>query len=214
MKGGSQSNAKGHDHETTCTRNLTFTAALACMVMAVGAAQQAPAQQKTTTAAQEKPAAQAQNPVSDVESADKLRKEAQNPIASLISVPIQENWNFGIDPGYRTQNVLNIQPVIPVDVGKDWNLIIRWITPVIYQPVVVPQESGPRVQTGYYGLRDMQPAFFFSPKEEQSDLGRRATIASAHGNQDRHPWARKIRIRPNRRGLATAAQMDVWVSCE
>jgi hypothetical protein len=150
---------------TTCTRNLTFTGALVWMVMAVGAARQAAAQQKTTAA--QEPAAQAQKPVSDVESADKLRKEAQNPIASLISVPIQENWNFGIDPGYRTQNVLNIQPVIPIDVGKDWNLIIRWITPVIYQPVAVPQVSGSQVQTGYYGLGDMQPAFFFSPQKSK-----------------------------------------------
>jgi hypothetical protein len=88
---------------------------------------------------------------------DALRKAAQNPVASLISVPIQENWNFNIRPSDRTQNVLNIQPVIPVGLGKDWNLIIRWITPVIYQPV--------GAQTGFYGLGDMQPAFFISPKK-------------------------------------------------
>ena len=89
------------------------------------------------------------------ESAEALRKKAQNPVADLISVPIQENWNFGIQPGDRTQNVLNIQPVIPVDLTKDWNLIIRWIAPVVYQPVTVPQQSGTNVQTGYYGLGDM-----------------------------------------------------------
>jgi hypothetical protein len=93
------------------------------------------------------------------ENAEALRKAAQNPVASLISVPIQENWNFGIQPGDRTQNVLNIQPVIPMSVAKDWNLIIRWITPVIYQPV--------GTQTGYYGLGDMQPAFFLSPKKSK-----------------------------------------------
>jgi hypothetical protein len=93
------------------------------------------------------------------DNADALRKAAQNPVASLISVPIQENWNFGIQPGDRVQNVLNIQPVIPIGVAKDWNLIIRWITPVIYQPV--------GTETGYYGLGDMQPAFFFSPKRSK-----------------------------------------------
>ena len=72
--------------------------------------------------------------------------------------------NFRIQPGDRVQNVLNFQPVIPVDMSKDWNLIIRWITPVIYQPVTIPPGSGPQIQTGYYGLGDMQPAFFFSPK--------------------------------------------------
>jgi|SRR5580658_190429 hypothetical protein len=65
---------------------------------------------------------------------DALRNAAQNPVASLISVPIQENFNFNNSPGDRTQNVLNIQPVIPLSVSKDWNLIVRWITPIIYQP--------------------------------------------------------------------------------
>jgi hypothetical protein len=101
------------------------------------------------------------------ENSEALRKAALNPIASLISVPVQENWNFGIQPGDRIQYVLNIQPVIPVDLAKDWTLIIRWITPVIYQPVAVPQESGLNTQTGYYGLGDMQPAFFISPKRSK-----------------------------------------------
>lgn len=101
------------------------------------------------------------------ENAEVLRKKAQNPVADLISVPIQENWNFGIQPGDRAQNVLNIQPVVPVNVAKDWNLIIRWIAPVVYQPVAVPQASGSNIQTGYYGLGDMQPAFFLSPKQSK-----------------------------------------------
>ena len=60
-------------------------------------------------------------------------------MASLISVPIQDNWNFNIGPANRTQNVVNIQPVIPLSVSKDWNLIVRWITPIIYQPIGVSQ---------------------------------------------------------------------------
>ena len=97
------------------------------------------------------------------EDADKLRKEAQNPVASLISVPIQENFNFNIQPNSRVQNVLNIQPVIPIKLDDNWNLIARLITPIVYQPVNVPQASGPAVQNGYYGLGDMQPGFFVSP---------------------------------------------------
>jgi hypothetical protein len=76
---------------------------------------------------------------------DALRNAAQNPIASLISVPIQDNFNFNIGPADRTQNVLNIQPVIPIKVSKDWNLIVRWIVPIIYQPLPIPQISGPGV---------------------------------------------------------------------
>src|SRR5882672_2899428 len=80
--------------------------------------------------------------------ADALRKEAQNPVASLISVPLQNNDNAGIDPGNRTQNVLNIQPVIPLRVSDNWNMIIRWITPIVYQPLPAPS---PFPQVGVSG---------------------------------------------------------------
>jgi hypothetical protein len=119
--------------------------------------------------AQNNPPDPAAKPAAAADNGDALRKAAQNPVASLISVPVQENWNFGIGPADRTQNVLNLQPVIPVNAGENWNLIIRWITPVIYQPyaVNVPQPPGPsvQVQSGVYGFGDMQPAFFLSPKK-------------------------------------------------
>lgn len=91
-----------------------------------------------------------------------LQKAAQNPVASLISVPIQNNDNTGINPGYRTQNVLNIQPVIPLKLNPSWNLIVRWIAPIIYQPLPVPS---PAPQVGVSGLGDMQPTFFLSPSK-------------------------------------------------
>src|SRR5271170_2661247 len=81
----------------------------------------------TQVATQETPAASTNT--------DALRNAAQNPVASLISVPLQENWNFGVGPADRTQNVLNIQPVIPLSISQNWNLIVRWIVPVVYQPV-------------------------------------------------------------------------------
>jgi hypothetical protein len=108
----------------------------------------------TQVATEETPAAAA--------NADALRKAAQNPVASLISVPVQNNNNVGIDPGYRTQDVLNIQPVIPVKVNDSWNMIIRWITPIIYQPLPAPS---PSPQVGVSGLGDMQPTFLFSPRK-------------------------------------------------
>ena len=91
-----------------------------------------------------------------------LQKATQNPVASLISVPIQNNSNFGVQPGDRTQDVLNIQPVIPISASKDWNLVIRWIMPIVYQPL--PNQSSP-TQTGVYGFGDMQPTFFLVPKK-------------------------------------------------
>ncbi len=96
------------------------------------------------------------------EGAEALQKATQNPVASLISVPVQENFNFGVNPGYRTQNVMNIQPVIPLGISKDWNLIVRWIAPIVYQPV--PNAPG-TPETGEYGLGDMVPTFFLSPKK-------------------------------------------------
>src|ERR1700747_3603373 len=63
-----------------------------------------------------------------------LAKASQNPVASLISVPLQNNSNFGIGPYDRTQNVLNIQPVVPMKATDKMNLIISWIAPIIYQP--------------------------------------------------------------------------------
>lgn len=95
-----------------------------------------------------------------------LAKAVQNPVASLISVPLQNNTNFDIGSNDRTQNILNIQPVIPVRLNERWNLIMRIITPVIYQPsifsIVVPV-STPLNHLGTLGLGDMNPTFFLSP---------------------------------------------------
>jgi len=141
-------------------------------------------------AAEAKPAADKQKPAQDTQvgpagtsvateatpaaaaGAEALRKAAQNPIASLISVPVQPTWNFGIGPSERVQNIWLVQPVIPVSVSKDWNLIMRWITPVLYQPIAVPQPPGPpNQQTGVFGMGDMNPSFFFSPKKSKVTWG-------------------------------------------
>jgi len=110
---------------------------------------------KAATAEPEEPEA---NTASGTEA---LQKATQNPVASLISVPVQNNSNFGMNPGSRTQDVLNIQPVIPIGISENWNLLVRWITPIIWQPV--PNQPG-TPETGEYGLGDMLPTFFISPK--------------------------------------------------
>ena len=129
---------------------------------------------------------------------DALRNAAQNPVASLISVPIQENFNFNVGPADRTQNVLNIQPVIPLSVSKNWNLIVRWITPVIYQPVPVPQESGPTLQTtGVYGLGDMNPSFFLVPKKSKIIWGVGPTLVLPTATNTRFLGQGKFSIGPS-----------------
>src|SRR5580704_10693319 len=78
--------------------------------------------------------AQQQKP--GAEESESLVKAVQNPVASLVSVPIQDNLNPNIGPFGRVQSVLNIQPVIPIRIAENWNLIARIITPIITQPDV------------------------------------------------------------------------------
>ncbi len=94
-----------------------------------------------------------------------LAKKLQNPVASLISVPIQNNWDFGIGPAHAMKYTANIQPVIPISISDDWNLIIRTIVPVIYQEALVNTPGAPAsVGKSHAGLGDTTQSFFFSPK--------------------------------------------------
>ncbi|HXG80236.1 MAG TPA: hypothetical protein VNJ05_00380 [Sphingomicrobium sp.] len=92
-----------------------------------------------------------------------LARKLSNPVASLISVPFQENldWGGGVDGG-GFQAKLNIQPFVPVGISTDSNLIIRTILPVIYQnDVSAPGKSE-------FGLGDTVQSFFYSPKAPTS----------------------------------------------
>jgi len=90
--------------------------------------------------------------------AAELAKQLQNPVAALISVPIQNNWDFGIGPANAMRYTANIQPVVPLTLTKDWNLIIRTIMPVIYA------ESPVQGGSDHSGLGDITQSFFLSPK--------------------------------------------------
>jgi len=92
------------------------------------------------------------------EEVKKLAKAAQNPIAKMISLPLQNNINTGIGPDDETQNILNVQPVYPFALGDNWNVITRTILPVISQPGVLTGGKG-RVD----GIGDLNFTAFFSP---------------------------------------------------
>jgi len=91
-----------------------------------------------------------------------LAMKLQNPISNLISVPFQSNFDFGAGPkGDGFQYKLNIQPVVPFSISKDWNLIARMILPVISQHNIIGTSS-------QSGLSDTVLSLFFSPKAPTS----------------------------------------------
>ncbi len=89
--------------------------------------------------------------------AEELAKLAQNPVGNLISLPFQNNTNLNFGPEKGAQNVLNIQPVIPISVNDDWNIITRTIIPVISMPSLYPGDDRTN------GIGDMQFTAFLSP---------------------------------------------------
>jgi hypothetical protein len=87
-----------------------------------------------------------------------LAKATQNPVADMYSLPFQNNTTYGNAPHNRAQNILNIQPVIPIGIGSKVNLINRIIAPVITQPSATENESST-------GLGDINYTAWFSPKK-------------------------------------------------
>jgi hypothetical protein len=122
-----------------------------------------------------------------------LAKQTQNPVADLISVPFQNNFNFGAGTKDATVYVLNVQPVIPLRLTEDWNVITRLITPIINQPSLFEGADSA------FGLGDLNPSFFLSPAKPGAVIwgwGRRSRCrrrrtrcwARASGAWGQRPW--------------------------
>jgi hypothetical protein len=127
------------------TKTITTLAAFAC-ALPLHAATVAPA---VTTSADDQEA--------------KLAMELNNPVAALISMPLQSNWDFGIGPNDAYQYTLKVQPVIPIALNKEWNIISRTILPVIDA-----ESPAPGIDS-VSGLGNTNQSFFLSPENKTAD---------------------------------------------
>jgi len=105
------------------------------------------------------PASSANAGSSVPEDASEVAKKLQNPIGDLINVPFQSNTNFNTGPHKGTQEILNIEPVIPIHINQDWNLITRTILPVIWQPSFQPAQTVP------FGIGPITFSTFLAPSK-------------------------------------------------
>jgi len=97
-------------------------------------------------------------PLSEEAQKAALAKATQNPLAAMYSLPFQNNTSYNLAPHSRNQNVLNIQPVIPINLSENLNLISRIIIPVVTQPSPIEDENST-------GLGDINYTAWLSPSK-------------------------------------------------
>jgi hypothetical protein len=88
---------------------------------------------------------------------EELARQLSNSVSALVSVPFQFNWEERVGPFEQARFVLNLQPVMPIALNQEWNLIARLIVPLISQPPLFDGGSPA------FGVGDALTSFFFSP---------------------------------------------------
>jgi hypothetical protein len=128
------------------------------------------------------------------QSEGELAKQVQNPVADLISIPFQSNFNFTVGPDDDLQYVLNIQPVVPFRLTEEWNLITRTIIPLIDQPALARTPAG--TVGDVFGIGDIQLSLFLSPAKGGSIIWGAGPILQLPTSSDRSLGADKWAIGP------------------
>jgi hypothetical protein len=142
--------------KTETNRNLAFLAAMAVILAQAAVASQARAGDTNPASADVASPAHGGAEDEKVKAAE-LAKATLNPIASLISLPLQNNFDWGGGPnGDGFQYKINVQPVIPITLNEDWNIISRTILPFIHQENIIETST-------QSGLADTVQSLFFSP---------------------------------------------------
>jgi hypothetical protein len=121
-------------------------------------------------------AAMSASPTGSLEAA----QQAQNPLTPLYSILSENYTNFGVGQLHRTQDALLVEPIIPIRLTPEFNLVTRWITPVVWQPALAPSIGAES------GLGNITPQFFFTPAHKGDGfvwaLGANAWLPTATDN--------------------------------
>lgn len=142
--------------------------------------------------------------MSEDEQAAALAKATQNPLAAMYSLPFQNNTTFGIDPNGKSQNALNIQPVIPVSLGDNLNLINRIIIPVLTQPYAADDFSSKT------GVADVSYTAWFSPtKASKITWGAGPAIQIPMGSEPSAFGSREFGVGPS---VVALTMIKKWVA--
>ena len=107
-----------------------------------------------------------------------LAQQLQNPVADLVSVPVQFNFADGVGPDEAVRTIVNLQPVVPFELNDDWNLISRWIMPYVSQPSLAPGLAPSS------GIGDIVFSAFFSPQHSDGLIWGAGPVLSLPATND------------------------------